>query len=120
WAWLPEAAGQAAAALIVLVVWGLLYRSLDGLATRDRLLVFLALLLLALLGNDLHVTIVDQGRYFGTQDNAAWQQGLYADILSRNPRVLPHSYRFLPFSFVRVLECLTRSVPDAAQAYRMI
>src|SRR5439155_16760025 len=43
WAWLPEAAGQAAAALIVLAVWGLLYRSLDGLATRDRLLVFLAL-----------------------------------------------------------------------------
>jgi hypothetical protein len=54
---------------------------------------------------------------------AAWQRGLYLDILNHQPEEsgqlrVPHQYRLLPYGFVRGLEHLTGDFWFACVAYR--
>jgi hypothetical protein len=122
WRWMPVGVGRGLSILAVVAVFCGLFRQLDEIKQRDnRWLVFLALVLMSLLTNDLHLTNVDYGHYFSPAiDNRSWQRWVHVSILARDPNVLPHSYRFLPYTIVRIFECLTDSLSYAVAIYRLI
>jgi hypothetical protein len=78
--------------------------------------------MLALVVNALHFTLVDEDSgagYFGRDySNVRWQEWMQEKVLQLSPSVLPHAYRFLPNSFVRLYEMVLGDYPTARDAYR--
>jgi hypothetical protein len=71
----------------------------------------------AFLSNYLHIWLVDlaPGLPISTLD---WQIDLHKSVLDLRPEVLPHSYRFLPNSLVRLFEQVTGDFSSARDSYR--
>ena len=66
----------------------------------------------------LHVWLVDLGRYFSEASNLEWQVFMQKSVLALSPDTLPHSYRFLPNSVVRLFEQVTGDFAVARDTYR--
>jgi hypothetical protein len=87
------------------------------LERAEMLRTLLVCVVLTLLTNYLHMWLVDNASYV-TGPNLAVQMKLHQSILVLAPDTLPHSYRFLPDSFVRVLEGITGDFAAAREGYR--
>jgi hypothetical protein len=57
-------------------------------------------------------------QYFDDISNHQWQIEIHKNVLTLSPKVLPHSYRFLPNSLVRVFEFFTADFSYARALYR--
>lgn len=79
--------------------------------------VVLLCLIFTLLTTYLHRWLVDSGTYAGWL-NLDWQLFVQKAVMKLDPAVLPHSYRFLPNSYVRLLESITGSYEIARDSYR--
>lgn len=91
-----------------------------GLELTERVPLFALLVFLTRGMNELHLLFVDTGSGVFAYSNAVWQQQLHSDILTLSPQALPHSYRFLANSLIRLLEQLTGRYDDARWLYREI
>jgi hypothetical protein len=89
-------------------------RTTDRKQRRDTLLLCVVL---ALLINYLHLWLVDNASYV-TGPNLALQQHLHEQVVVLSPDALPHSYRFLPNSFIRLVELVTGDFATARDSYR--
>ncbi len=78
----------------------------------------LLLLVISLILESIHYTTVDQGRYFFPMVNEDWQEDQHKKILRFDPQIIPHSYRFLADTTVRVLESFSGSFDYAKSIYR--
>jgi hypothetical protein len=91
---------------------------LDRKADRkQRLDTLLLCVVFALLINFLHLWLVDNASYV-TGPNLALQKQLHESVVALSPEALPHSYRFLPNSFIRLLELVTGDFATARDSYR--
>ena len=72
----------------------------------------------AFLSTYLHVWLVDLGHYFQGSDNLKWQLYVQNSVIDLRPETLPHSYRFLPNSLVRLFEQATGDFSVARDGYR--
>jgi hypothetical protein len=84
---------------------------------KQKLDVLLLCVVLALLTNYLHLWLVDNSSYV-TGPNLALQKRMHEGVLALSPEALPHSYRFLPSSFIRLLEQVTGDFATARDSYR--
>lgn len=81
--------------------------------------VFVLLILLTLMLVDVHYVYIDTtSNYFKTITNHEWQLELHENIMRLDPGSIPHSYRFLPDSFARLVEFLTGDFSYARSFYR--
>ena len=110
--------GLYASLLLPLGVVFICWRMTDG-DDRRRKAGFLALLcLLAGLLTYVHHTVIDRGAYFPHQTNLEWQIEINEAAVSRDTDFVPHSYRFLPDSLVRLTAWLCGSFVVARTLYR--
>lgn len=84
---------------------------------KQRLDVLLLCIVLALLTNYLHLWLVDNASYVDGP-NLVLQKQLHESVVTLSPETLPHSYRFLPNSFIRLLEQVTGDFATARDSYR--
>jgi hypothetical protein len=91
-----------------------LERESDRKQRQDTLLLCV---ILALLTNYLHLWLVDNASYV-TGPNLALQKQLHEQVVALSPDALPHSYRFLSNSFIRLLELATGDFATARDSYR--
>jgi hypothetical protein len=73
---------------------------------------------LTMLSNYLHVWLVDNNQYFLGQPNLEWQIKLHQSVVTLQPSAVPHSYRFLPNSLIRLFEQITGDFSVACNSYR--
>ena len=66
----------------------------------------------------LHVWLVDLGQYFQNIPNLQWQLYMQNSVLGLSRETLPHSYRFLPNSLVRLFEQFSGDFASARDGYR--
>ena len=66
----------------------------------------------------LHVWLVDLGQYFANIPNLEWQVYMQNSVLGLSRDTLPHSYRFLPNSLVRLFEQVSGDFASARDGYR--
>lgn len=71
----------------------------------------------AFLSNYLHTWLVDVGPGLPAS-TLDWQINLHQSVLDLRPEALPHSYRFLPNSLVRLFEQVTGDFAIARDSYR--
>jgi hypothetical protein len=71
----------------------------------------------AFLSNYLHLWLVDLGPGLPAS-TLDWQINLHKSVIDLRPEVLPHSYRFLPNSLVRLFEQVTGDFSVARDSYR--
>jgi hypothetical protein len=84
---------------------------------KQKLNALLLCLVLALVTNYLHLWLVDNASYSATS-NLVLQKNLHESVIGLAPEALPHSYRFLPNSFIRLLEMATGDFASARDGYR--
>ncbi len=86
-----------------------------------KISLFILLILISLLLVDIHYIYIDSpySRIFDHISNHQWQVETHKDVLALSPKVLPHSYRFLPDSLVRLFELLTGDFSYARAVYRV-
>src|SRR5204863_9205096 len=72
----------------------------------------------AFLTNHLHIWLVDLGHYFQGSDNLKWQLYVQKSVINLSPETIPHSYRFLTNSLVRLFEQVTGDFSVARDGYR--
>ena len=97
----------------------LCYRIKIDCLPKDKLTLFVLLLLLSMLLVDIHYISIDKtGHYFPTISNHQWQIIVHESIMTLDPRVIPHTYRFLPDSMVRFIEFFTGDFSYARSLYR--
>lgn len=84
---------------------------------KHKLDALLLCILLALLTNYLHLWLVDNASYV-TGPNLALQTRLHESVVALAPAALPHSYRFLPNSMIRLFELITGDFATARDSYR--
>jgi hypothetical protein len=115
---LPQAVVGALRYAIPLAVAAWLYTRERG---AEKTTLFLFLFVCTWVVNSLHFTMVDSLKgncaYFG-YPNVDWQINLQQKVLALSPSVIPHSYRFLPNSLVRLLEWLLGDFASARDCYR--
>ncbi len=86
---------------------------------RQKTSLFILLVFLTLLLVDIHYTSVDSAsNYFKNKSNHEWQVSLHQKVLNLGPVGIPHTYRFLPNSMVRVFEYFTGDFSYARSLYR--
>lgn len=86
---------------------------------KEKVSLFIFLILLAMLLADLHYIFIDKtGYYFPTVSNHRWQLTIHEAVMALDPRVIPHTYRFLPDSIVRFIEFFTGDYSYARSLYR--
>ena len=66
----------------------------------------------------LHVWLVDLNSYFQGHANLEWQIYMQNSVLGLSRETLPHSYRFLPNSLVRLFEQFSGDFASARDGYR--
>lgn len=81
-------------------------------------LIFLVLTL-TVVTNSIHRFYVDHGSIFPNLSNFEWQKRLQNNVINLIPEVAPHSYRFLPNSLVRWMECTGVTFEVARDIYRL-
>ncbi|MBW7957514.1 MAG: hypothetical protein H3C68_06425 [Deltaproteobacteria bacterium] len=87
--------------------------------SRNKRAVFFLLILLTLMLVDIHYMDIDTtSSYFGNTTNHSWQVRGHEKILLLAPDFIPHSYRFLPNSMIRLIEFLTGDFSYARSLYR--
>ena len=85
---------------------------------KAGLFIMLAGLTVALV--NIHYIFVDAGAaYFPYISNHEWQLELHRSVTALSPETLPHSYRFLPNSMVKLAEFLTGDFAYARLLYRL-
>lgn len=99
------------------------YRIDSGLAHRDKTSLFILIALLSLLLVDIHLMYIDipsrlSCQYFPDATNADFQKFLHDNVMRLSPGTIPHSYRFLPDSFVSLLTFLTNDFEFSKFVYR--
>lgn len=117
---LAARAARVAVDLLPLLVIGLAFRMDLGLPRAQKATLLLLLVVLALLLVELHVCLVDDGRYFPSMSNRKWQLMLHKQVLALDPAGLPHSYRFLPNGVVALLQVGTGDFASASLRYRHV
>ena len=84
---------------------------------KEKLEALLICVAFAFLSNYIHAWVVDMG-----PDSPAstldWQITLHKSVIDLSPEALPHSYRFLPNSLVRLFEQVTGDFSLARDSYR--
>ncbi|HEY3740662.1 MAG TPA: hypothetical protein VGL53_12500 [Bryobacteraceae bacterium] len=88
--------------------------------SRAALLVFTVFLLTTMVNNVHHYNIDQTSSYFVSITNDAWQRANHDLVIQLSPKVLPHSYRFLPDSIVRWMELARIDYAAARDFYRLI
>ena len=88
------------------------------LSKKEKVDVLLLSIALALATTYLHVWMVDQNQVFHDSTNIDWQLRLQESVIGLRPDALPHSYRFLPNSIVRLFEQVTGDFSIARDGYR--
>lgn len=101
-------------ALLAAVACYLFCRPFSKKETAEALLVCVAL---SFLTNYLHSWLVDVAPG-APASPLEWQVGLHNSVIALRPDVLPHSYRFLPNSLVRLFEQVTGDFASARDSYR--
>lgn len=92
-----------------------------GVSFNQKIGLFILLIGLTFLLNDVHYTYVDiTDSVFKTISNHQWQVEVHEKVLKLSPEVIPHSYRFLPNSITRFFEVLTGDFSYARGLYRYI
>lgn len=92
---------------------------LDKTITRkEKIDTLLLCVVLAFLTTYLHVWLVDLNSYFQGHANLEWQLYMQKSVLDLSQDTLPHSYRFLPNSVVRLFEQLSGDFSAARDGYR--
>ena len=66
-----------------------------------------------------HIYIDTTDSYFHRISNHDWQLRKYRGVMSLDPAAIPHSYRFLPYSIIRMAEFLTGDFSYARLLYRL-
>lgn len=87
------------------------------LERKQKLDALLLCVVLALVTNYMHLWLVDNSRYSAVP-TLTIQKNLHESVLALSPEVIPHSYRFLPNSLVRLFELATGDFVNARDAYR--
>jgi len=85
---------------------------------KQRLDAILLCISLTLTSNYLHSWLVDENQYFPSLPNLEWQMNLHQSVLQLQPSIVPHSYRFLPDSVIRLFEQITGDFSTASHSYR--
>jgi len=88
-----------------------------------KISLFILLTLISFVLLDIHYIYIDSqsqysSHYFDHISNPQWQIEIHRGILALDPKILPHSYRFLPNSLTRVFEFLTGDFSYARALYR--
>ena len=112
--------GQIFAYLPTIVALVLCYKFDQKSAKHEKIGTLLLCLVLAFTVNYLHYSWVDRGQYFRGTSNLDWQLGMHQAVLDLRPDNPPHSYRFLPNSFVRLFEQVTGDFAIARDSYRNV
>lgn len=94
-----------------------------GLARHDKTVLFVLLSLLSLLLVDIHLVYVDTPsnmscQFFPENTNLEYQQYIHHEVMNLSIDAIPHSYRFLPDSFVSLLNFVTNDFPFSKMIYR--
>lgn len=91
-----------------------------GLPSK-KISLFILLIIISFVLFDIHYIYIDSpySRIFDHISNHQWQVETHKDVLALSPKVLPHSYRFLPDSLVRVFELFTGDFSYARAVYRV-
>jgi hypothetical protein len=84
---------------------------------KQKLDTLLVCVVFALLTNYLHLWLVDNSSYV-TGPNLALQKQMHESVLALSPEALPHSYRVLPSSLIRLFEVVTGDFATARDSYR--
>jgi hypothetical protein len=84
---------------------------------REKVEALFLCIAFAFLSTYLHGWLVGLGRYFPFP-NLSWQLLLQNSVIDLRPEALPHSYRFLPNSLVRLFEQVTGDFSLAQDSYR--
>lgn len=108
---------------IPLTAIGICYNINIGLARRDKIVLFTLLSLLCLLLVDIHLVYIDTPsnmscQFFPENTNLEFQQYIHHEIMNLSIDAIPHSYRFLPDSFVAFLNFLTNDFSFSKMIYR--
>ncbi len=109
--------GYAAAALICFCIYRIECHRLPR--SQAFTLVFLVFLLNGF-ANHIHAVDVDYAPQSNDMSNVDWQKMVQNAVVQSDPRVLPHSYRFLPNGIVRWLERHSVSFEAARDLYRLL
>lgn len=88
------------------------------LPVSEKVALFILLAFLTRWMNQVHYILVDSGTGLFPYSNAVWQRRVHEDILNLSPQALPHSYRFLANSIIRLFEQITASYDQARWVYR--
>lgn len=86
---------------------------------KQKLDALILCVVLALVTNYLHLWLVDNASYSVTS-NLVLQKNLHESVMALAPEALPHSYRFLPNSLIRLLELVTGEFASARDGYRNV
>ena len=109
-------AGPVFAYLPAILAAVLCYALDPALAKREKATVLYLCVALAFLTTYLHVWMVDIGPFRGGPN--LWQLAMHQAVIDLSPDRLPHSYRFLPNSLVRLFEQVTGDFAVARDSYR--
>lgn len=115
------AATVALLALCPIAAWCAAYG--EPLGRKGRLAVVFVALSATAVCEVVHYWVVDRGHYFSPAqfaDNTAWQQFMHPLIVSLDHGALPHSYRFLPDSIVKLFTSLCGDFAVSRIAYRLL
>jgi hypothetical protein len=86
------------------------------LGKKEKATALYLCVVLAFLTTYLHNWMVDLGPYRGGPN--LWQLAMHQAVIDLSPDRLPHSYRFLPNSLVRLFEQVTGDFAVARDSYR--
>ena len=109
-------AGPVFAYLPAILAAVLCYALDPALAKREKATALYLCLVLSFLTTYLHVWMVDIGPFHGGPN--LWQLAMHQAVIDLSPDRLPHSYRFLPNSLVRLFEQVTGDFAVARDSYR--
>ena len=110
--------GQLFAYIPTIVALVICYAFDQTLTKNEKIGTLLLCFVLAFTVNYLHYSWVDRGQYFRGTPNLDWQINMHTGVLDLRPDNPPHSYRFLPNSFVRLFEQVTGDFAIARDSYR--
>jgi hypothetical protein len=79
------------------------YRLLENNSNKEKFFLILLFSIFTIFCVDIHFTNVDILNYFPDKLSILWQIELHEKIMSHDPEVIPHSYRFLANAFITVL-----------------
>ncbi len=88
-----------------------------------KISLFILLILISFVLFDIHYIYIDSpsrysSHYFDHISNHQWQIEIHKDVLALSPKIIPHSYRFLPNSLTKVFEFFTGDFSYARALYR--